>query len=444
MSVQIYTDENQAFHKRELFASQYMPSVVTASIEKKTAVTDFWGFGVAITGSSCYLLNQMKKDECTALLKRIYSKEGLELSVGRLTIGASDYSAELYSYDDVPGDTALEHFSIARDETYIIPMIKKILKINPDLYLYASPWSPPGWMKTEGSMCGGFMREEFVECYAEYIVKYIKAYANHGIKISALTPQNEPYTDQDGRMPACIWHPEIAARFIGVLKNKLKENCLDVEIWMHDHNFRETNRVLWALDTLEGLKENCNGVAFHYYNGSIEETMILKEKYPNLKLHFTEGGPRLYENYDSDYVKWGIMISKALKCGYSSFTGWNLLLDETGNPNIGPFSCGGLVTQNSVTGEISYSGQYKALQQIAPYIKANSSIFPITTNENDCVSTYPNRESQTEGFMIQNQTGESVLVLINPKNQKQQIQFSIANEWKYAELSPNSISTIII
>lgn len=100
----------------------------------------------------------MPAEARTAVLKSIYTKEGLGLSVERLSVGSSDYSAELYSYDNVDGDVSLEHFSIDRDKKHIIPMIKKILNVNPDLYLYASPWSPPAWMKTGGSLCGGYMR----------------------------------------------------------------------------------------------------------------------------------------------------------------------------------------------------------------------------------------------------------------------------------------------
>jgi glucosylceramidase len=110
-------------------------------------------------------------------------------------------------------------------------MIKEILAINPELYLFASPWSPPYWMKTGGSMCGGYMREQYLDCYADYLIKFIKAYAAHGIKVSALTPQNEPDTRQYGKMAACVWHPELEARFIGILRERLVKNGLEVMIW---------------------------------------------------------------------------------------------------------------------------------------------------------------------------------------------------------------------
>lgn len=445
MATQYFTDKNSNDHVRKVYKALPMPGAVMMSVSDSPSVSDFKGFGVAITGASCYLLSKMDSSKRHEFLQSIYGKQGLCLSVGRLSIGSSDYSAELYSYDDEPFDTELKYFSIERDMDYIIPMIKEILKINPDIYLFASPWSPPGWMKTGGALCGGYMREEFIECYAEYTVKFIKAYAECGIKISALTPQNEPETQQAGRMPACIWHPEIEAKYIKILKQKLNENGLDVKIWMHDHNFDGTDRILWELDNTDGLADAIDGVGFHYYRGAAEQTVKIKERYPHLELHFTEGGPRLFDNYGTDWCKWGIMISKALGCGYSSFTGWNLLLDEMGSPNIGPFFCGGLVTSHSETGEITVSGQYRALSRIAPHINKDSKIYPMISNEADIeMSEFPKQKKKVEGFMIDNGDSSPVFVLINPSSDKKQVQFYANDTLWYTELMPDSISTIII
>lgn len=441
---QILTDKNHFMTELEVFPTLKVLRANTLYI-KKSANVNFKGFGVAITGASCYNLSIMDENRRKEFLNEIYSDDGLGLSVGRISVGASDYSAELYSYDDEPFDVELKHFSVENDKKYIIPMIKEILKIKPDLFLFASPWSPPGWMKTGGNMCGGYMREEFVECYAEYIIKFLKAYAENGIKISALTPQNEPDTQQEGHMPACIWHPEIEAKFIKILRKRLNEEKINVEIWMYDHAFSDSDRVLWQLDSCEGVKESCDAVAFHYYSGTIEETLKIKKAYPEKALHFTEAGPRLYDNYDTDWCKWGIMISKAIKCGYSSFTGWNLMLNEMGGPNVGPFLCGGLVTQNTADGELSYSGQYKAFEHIAKYINKKSKIYPVAVGEEYDLpmAVYPKANMAIEGFYINNDE-KNIMVLINPNPDKRQIQFELCNKWWYAELTPESISTIII
>lgn len=439
MAKQYFIDKNSFKNEREVFTSPFMHGAVKLTKASTPTVTDFKGFGVAITGSSCYLLNKMEKADRQAFLKDIYIDKGI--SVGRLTIGSSDYSAELYSYCDEKG---LENFSIQRDEEYIIPMIKEILSIKPDLYLFASPWSPPGWMKTGGQLCGGYMRREFVEDFAEYVIKYLLAYKRHGINISAITPQNEPEAGQLGKMPACVWHPDIEAEYIKVLSKKLKENNLDVKIWMYDHNFSGVDRVMWSLEDQE-LRKNISGVAFHYYDGCIEHTTCITEKYPELELHFSEGGPRLFDHYDSDWCKWGIMISKALKCGYKSFTGWNLMLDETGNPNIGPFSCGGFAMRNSISGEISFSGQYKVFSYVAKHINNKSKIYPLITNEveKNLMHAFPKTQGFGEGFVIENEN-ESVVVLINGEEAKKQVQVDINGTLYYIELAPDSLSKVII
>lgn len=441
---QIFTDKEHCQQAREVFPSLQMPGAEVLRFSD-TPNRGFMGFGVAITGSSCYLLAQMEPTERRALLEQIYGKNGLGLGVARISIGASDYSAELYSYDDVPFDTELAHFSIDRDRPYIIPMIKEILAVNPELYIFASPWSPPGWMKTGGSMCGGYMREQFVECYADYIVKFIKAYAAEGICVRAVTPQNEPNTQQKGKMPACIWHPEIEAKFIKSLRQKLTEQGMDTEIWMFDHNFSNAvTRVQWSLDNCEGLAESCNAVAFHYYEGYIEQTAPLRAAYPQLALHFTEGGPRLYDNYATDHCKWSIMAAKVLGNGFRSMTGWNLMLDETGGPNIGPFFCGGLVTRDSRSGAISYSGQYRAFAHIAPYLTPKSDVYALLTEQTVEMFGYPKRKSAVEGARIDNHDGKQIFVLVNPDEDKKQVQLCLEGTWWYVELLGNSVSTVII
>lgn len=439
---QYSTNEYGELLKSEIAPALFMEGAKTVSAED-AVYTDHLGMGVAITGSSCYNLSLMDKQERRAFIEQIYSKNGLGFSIARISVGSSDYSAELYTYDDVDNDLTLEHFSIERDEKYIIPMIKEILEVNPSLKIFASPWSPPAWMKTGGSVCGGYMREEYIDCYADYTVKFIKAYREKGIDIYALTPQNEPETHQQGKMPACVWHPDIEARYIIKLKQKLIKAGLDTKIWMYDHNFEGVQRVEWSLQSYPELKELCDGIAFHYYGGVIEQTEYLKQKYPTLSLNFTEAGPRLYDNYATDWCKWGIMILKALGSGYSSFTGWNLMLDEAGGPNIGPFFCGGLATKNRVSGAISYSGQYKAMKHISPYVRPDSGISRVRFSADATpMSVFPKNPHALVGALIRN--GESdALIMVNAHSEKAQVQYFAYGKWWYIEILPNTLTTVI-
>lgn len=443
---QYITNEGLQFATRPVYPAADMSGALKLRETGRVVSRDFLGFGVAITGSSCYNLSIMEPSERRALLEDIYGKEGIGLSIGRLSIGASDYSAELYSYDDVENDLALEHFSIDRDRDYIIPMIREILEVNPDLMLYASPWSPPGWMKTSGSICGGYMRAEFIECYADYVVRFIDEYAKCGIKISALTPQNEPETQQHGQMPACIWHPDIEAAYISVLRRKLDESGHgDVRIWMYDYNFDNWLRVKWTLDNHPALSHECDGVAFHYYRGAIEQIRALRAAYPHLGMHFTEGGPRLYDNYGTDWCKWGIMMSKTLNEGFSSFTGWNLMLDETGGPNIGPYFCGGLVTRDSRNGALSYSGQYKVFRHISKFMQKGARVLELEITDNvSCVFRFPKDDHPLQASLIENPDGSRAYVLVNRDTAKRQVQFEADGRLWYAEMLPNTISTIVV
>jgi glucosylceramidase len=442
--IQIITDEKHEKFEQEIFTASNLNGASTLKIGKEIVCKDFMGFGVAITGSSCYNLSIMDKEKRDELIKKVYSKDGLNLSVARLSIGSSDYSAELYSYDDVPNDEKLEHFSIDRDRAYVIPMIKEILKVRPDLTIFASPWSPPGWMKTGGSLGGGYMREKYVDTYADYIIKFVQAYEKEGIKIYGITPQNELETQQDGTMPACEWHPDIEAKFIKTLRAKLDKANIDLKIWAHDHNFINTKRVMWELDEY-GLEKELDGIAFHYYNGEVEQTLAITQKYPSLQLHFTEAGPRLYDNYSTDERKWATMISRALKCGYKSFTGWNLVLNEDGGPNVGPFFCGGLITYDRRDGSFAYSGQYKAFSQIGPYINSKSVIYPISCEKKYGFNMpeFPKVIYPVEGFVVDNGT-EKVIVLVNNNEQKMQTQFECVGQNWYVELMPKTLSTVII
>ncbi len=446
MTVSQYTTTDKFFlRKTEVFASDIETIGALKVHVSASPVTDrFMGFGVALTGSSCYNLNQMTADCRRSFLEDIYTGAGLDLQVGRIPIGSCDYSAELYSYDDVKDDLTLSHFSVEKDEKYILPMIKEVVKTNPDIYLFASPWSPPGWMKTGESMCGGYMRDKYLECYARFFVRFLEEYEKHGISVSAVTPQNEPHAEQDSRYPTCMWHPEIEARFILELRKKLTEAGRNTEIWMHDHGFEKWGKILWCFKEYPELLDACGSVAFHYYDFYIEMTDIIRQAHPALRFHFTEGGPRLYDNYATDWCKWGIMMAKALNRGFLSFTGWNLLLDETGGPNIGPFFCGGLATRDSQTGELSYSGQYRALQHFSGFIKKNARIFTAKADiQGMNISAFPRHSIPVEVCAAQNENGSFVLQIINAAGEKAQLQYFYKGKWWYIESLPNSLSTVV-
>ena len=328
----------------------------------KTAQT-ILGFGAAFTDAACFTLTRLGESERAKLFHKMFGQDQDALSMGRIPIGASDYSTAAYSYDDGPADPEMRRFSIDHDRDYILPVLRAALSANPELYLYGSPWSPPGWMKYSNSMLGGNMRPENIPAYALYLQKFVAGYAAEGVKVRAITTQNEIDADQGGRMPACPWPEEDEERLVAALGPLLQPS--GTKIWTLDHNYNLYGR---ALDQLSRprIKQYVNTVAWHGYVGIPEMMGYVKAKFPDVEMHWTEGGDDYKSaDYLTKWSKWGATFSGILANGPQSITTWNLALDERGRPNIGPFDCGGLVQVHSTTKEIVFSGLYFALAQHA-------------------------------------------------------------------------------
>ena len=425
--------------------SEPMPCAVTVEIGEKALPNPVIGFGAAITASSCYNMSLMGDEERAGFIHEIYDPGCLHLNTARLTIGSSDYSPEIYTYDDVPFDEELKHFSITRDRSFVLPMQKEIAAFAKDLFLFASPWSPPGWMKTGGAIAGGYMRSRYLDVYAEYFIRYLKAMQAEGLNIHAVSPQNEPNTDTAGHYPGCIWHPEIEADFIHRLRSALDRNGLDTQIWMFDHNYDGWRRVQWMLEEDPRLLKDIDAVAFHYYQECPEFLDALVEEFPGLPLQFTEGGPRVNDHYSEDYCKWGRIMARVFNHGCRSFIGWNLLLDETGGPHVGPFFCGGLVTRNSQTGELTRSGQYRAMAHFSHFVRRGAEVLPCRTkNDGLRFFAYPDTGEPVDCCAFRNPDDSVVLVLVNPSEKdRKQVQCRIHGKWHLIPLLPNSVSTTV-
>lgn len=334
------------------------------------------GFGAAFTDAACYMFNQLSPSARERLFHELFHPAEMGLNVCRTCIGSSDYSTKVYSYDEGEPDPELKRFSIAQDRQYILPMLREARKANPEIFLFSSPWSPPGWMKAGGSMLGGSMRRLYMPAYANYFAKFLQAYAEEGVLIQAVTPQNEVDTDQNGRMPACIWPQEYEIEFVrDHLGPALQKQGLSTKIWILDHNYNLWGRAVAELDDA-GLRKYCNAVAWHGYVGTAAMMTKAHEAHPEAEMYWTEGGPD-YTNPDylTDWAKWGETFTAILRNWCGSITGWNLALDELGRPNIGPFPCGGLVAIHSQTREITRSGQYWGMAHFSRAVRRGARRF---------------------------------------------------------------------
>jgi glucosylceramidase len=392
------------------------------------------GFGAAFTDASCALLHQLDAQQRLALLSELFGPAGLRLSLGRTCIGSSDYSTSAYSFDDGPEpDPELKRFSIEHDRSYILPTLRAAREVNADLFLFSSPWSPPGWMKAGASLLGGSMRKLYFPSYADYFVKFLQGYATEGVKINAVTVQNEVDTDQNGRMPAALWGQEYEIEFV---KNHLgpafERSALDTKIWILDHNYSLWGRVMDELSD-PGVFKYVDGVAWHGYDGTPDAMKRVHDAFPTKGCYWTEGGPDYKNpNYQTEWVRWSRTFTGVLRNSAQCITGWNLVLDEKGMPNIGPFSCGGLITVNAKTQEVTRSGQYWAFAHYSKMLQRGAQVLG---SHGDLPGI--------DHVAFENPDGSRVLVVTNAGDE-QDIQCRLPSQSVNLRLEPGSITTLVI
>jgi glucosylceramidase len=390
------------------------------------------GFGGAFTDASCYLFVQLTPAAREQLLHELFHASQMGLNVCRTCIGSSDYSTKLYSFDDGDPDPELSRFSIAHDREYIVPVLRQARELNPDLFLFSSPWSPPGWMKFNNSMLGGSMRRKYLATYAEYFLKFIQGYAAEGVPIQAVTSQNEVDTDQDGRMPACIWPQEYEIEFVGNHLGPLFEHAgVTTRIWILDHNYNLWGRSLSELEDAP-LRKYANAVAWHGYVGTPEMMSRVHDTYPDMEMYWTEGGPDYTDPaYGTDWTKWSTIFTRVLRNWCRSITTWNLVLDESGKPNLGPFSCGGLVTLHSQTKQILHSGQYCALAHYSRVLRRGARRFDSRSSA-----------EKVEHVALENSDGEKLLIITNSGSSRT-LRLDFLENSAQVSLPADSVSTLL-
>src|SRR5579859_4746521 len=391
------------------------------------------GFGGAFTDASCYLFNKLTQAERRALFSELFGPEGLRLSVCRTCIGSSDYSTSLYSFDDsVEPDLDLRRFSIEHDREYILPMLRAARSSNPDLFLFSSPWSPPAWMKSGKTMLGGSMQKRYFSAYSDYFVKFLQAYSADGVKINAVTVQNEVDTDQDGKMPAALWGQEYEIAFVkNHLGPALERASLDTKIWILDHNYNLWGRVIDELSD-PAVNQRVDGIAWHGYAGTPDAITRVHEAFPTKPSYWTEGGPDINSpDYATDWAKWSHTFTGILRNWAQCIVGWNLLLDERGMPNIGPFPCGGVVTVNSKTGSVTRSGQYWAFAHYSKVIERGARVIA-SHGELDGI----------DHVAIENPNGGHVLVVTN-RSEQQRLECRLGERALDLIVDPDSVTTLV-
>ena len=389
------------------------------------------GFGAALTDAACYMINQLSPEAKQKLMDHLYSPQQMGFNIGRLCMGSSDYATIAYSYDDGEADPELLRFNLDHDKKWILPVTRMARKANPDLFLFGSPWSPPGWMKPNKSMLGGCRTLTYLPSYAEYCRKFLKGYEAEGVPVQAVTIQNEVDTDQEGRMPACAWPQEYEMDFVSShLGPLLEREKINTKIWIIDHNYSLWGRALDELEN-EQVRRYTNAIAWHGYVGNPDAVTRVHAAHPNVDQHWTEGGPDYTDpKYATNWTTWSDTFTGILRNRCRSITAWNLALDEKGRPNIGPFPCGGVVTINSKTKDITYSGQYWALAHFSRFIRPGSIIVASES-----------KQSEIKHVAARTPDGKIVLVLTN-KGAAREVTIRLGAQTALVALPSDSVSTL--
>ncbi|WP_029271902.1 glycoside hydrolase family 30 beta sandwich domain-containing protein [Flavobacterium sp. KJJ] len=366
-------DETSKLQKQnDLVFNSETNSNPTISVDASQKFQTIEGFGFSLTGGSAQAILKLDKTKKEALLQELFSRknDAIGLSYLRISIGASDLNEKVFSYDDMPEgqtDLKLEHFNLGPDLKDVVPLLKEILAINPKIKIMGSPWSPPVWMKDNGSSKGGSLQPKYYQVYAEYFVKYIQAMKAQGIIVDAITPQNEPL--HPGNNPSLLMLAEQQADFIGNhLGPAFAKANIKTKIVVYDHN---CNKPEYPLTILKDAKANpfVAGSAFHLYEGDISALTTVHDAFPNKDLYFTEQYTGSGSSFADD-LKWSVknVVIGSMRNWSVNALSWGLANDEY----YKPFTPGGCST---CKGALMIDQNQNIKREVGYYIIGHASKF---------------------------------------------------------------------
>ena len=399
------------------FAPDSGSNPLTVSVNPATRYQQMDGWGASFTDSSAWLAwYKLSASARNAMMNDLFNKNsGIGLSFLRQPMGATDLSASgNYSYDDGAADPNLNNFSIGHDLTYIIPILQQALSINPSLKIMANPWSPPGWMKTSGSMIGGnLLSAQYSNALAQYFVKFIQAYQAQGIPVYAITVQNEPLYIPAG-YPGMGMAAADQGGFIGYnLGPALAGAGLNTKIIVYDHNWDQISYPTTVYSN-SAAYPYAAGVGWHCYGGDISTELTFHNNYPSKDTWLTECSGGSWEsnnNFGSDLKSRTetLMILNARNWGKGAIF-WNMALDTNNGPtNGGCTTCRGVVTIDQTNGTYAKTVDYYVLGQASKFV--DSGAYRIDTNSFG--------SSSIEDVAFQNPDGTDVVLALNNNSSAQ-------------------------
>lgn len=391
------------------------------------------GFGAALTDSSVMVINRLSPMVRTKLLHQLFDpRDGFNINVLRVPVGASDFSVENYSYLDLPAgqsDTDLVGFNASRAHD-TIALLQEIREINPDLKVLLTPWSPPGWMKTSQSMINGSLKPEYFDAYARYLVKSIAAFEEQNIPVAYITVQNEPYFGNDGYASMYMSADDQIQFIRDHFGPYLRESGFDTEILAFDHNFSyraDADRIF------DAAKEYLGGIAYHCYDGSVEDlkgsTAPIYQTECTSVTEDTDAKKVLHDWTNTEVIEGGLMGSKMA-------LGWNIVLDETHGPFIGYCDvCRGMVDVNSKTEAVTVNPEMIAIAHAGKFVQPGA----------QRIETHDYKSKRFSYVAFLNPGGDVVMVIENKLSKA--IAFAVPDQnqrYFRVRLPADGVATVLI
>lgn len=387
------------------FAADAGTNATTVTVDENTTYQGIDGFGFTLTGGSAGLLNGLGGNQAAVLSELFGTANGqIGISYLRISIGASDLSSSDFTYNQVAGDVNMNNFSISQENQDMLPILKKIIAINPSIKIIATPWTAPTWMKvnTTGNngYTGGSLNTAYYDAYARYFVKYLQAMQAQGITIDAITPQNEPLNPYNN--PSMVMQATEQANFIkNNLGPQIRAAGFATKIIAYDHNADVPSYATTVLGDA-GANPYVDGSAFHLYAGDISALTTVHNAYPNKNVYFTEQWVGAPSNFGGD-LSWHIntLIIGATRNWSRNVLEWNLAAD----PNNNPHTAGGCST---CLGGITVSGT-SITRNVGYYIIGHAARFV----RPGAVRISSNLSGSIQNVAFKNSDGSKVLIALN-------------------------------
>ncbi|MFA7421716.1 MAG: glycoside hydrolase family 30 protein [Melioribacteraceae bacterium] len=425
-------------------SKQPLETEICVFVNPDKSFQEFLGIGAAITDASAEVFAKLSPEKQNEFLTAHFNNQkGIGYSLLRTTIHSSDFSSGSYTYVSNENKD-LSTFNIQHDKTYRIPLIKQaIAKAGGKLTLYASPWSPPAFMKdTKNMLRGGKLLPDYFEPWAMYFTKFIKAYEAEGIPVWGITVQNEPMATQ--KWESCIYTAEEERDF---LKNYLgpvmeREGLGNKKIIVWDHNRDLINHRVNTILSDPGAAKYAWGVGFHWYEtwaGGVpmfENVGEVKKAFPNTNLIFTEGCAESFDsthyNYWPNAERYGRSMINDFNNGTVGWTDWNILLDEKGGPNHVENFCFAPVHADTRTGELIYTPSYYYIGHFSKFIQPGAKRISTVASRSHLLTT---------SFL--NKDGRIATVVMNQSNLKINYKLYVGSNAAQVEILPHSIQTLV-